>query len=112
MSSKSVTGLQLGVSGVAYHDKNALKHLKHILIGEIMCLVLFTALGQKPEVRPQTENLTSDSNSLRQTDPEPLITAYLDQLQKVRDFFKLSVLVLGLQFRQRNRVRRPQFDTS
>ena len=53
-----------------------------------MCLVLFTALGQKPEVRPQTENLTSDSNSLRQTDPEPLITAYLDQLQKVRDFSK------------------------
>ena len=47
---------------------------------------MFSALDQKPEVRPQTENPTSDSNSLRQTDPKPLITAYLDQLQKVRDF--------------------------
>ena len=66
--------------------------------------MMFSALGQKPEVRPQTTNPTSDSKSSGQTYPEPLFTAYLDQLQKIRDFFELSVIVLGLQFGHRNRV--------
>ena len=65
---------------------------------------MFSALGQKPEVRPQTENPTSNLKSSGQTNPKPLFTAYLDQLQKIRDFFKISVIVLGVQFGHRNRV--------
>ena len=47
--------------------------------------MMFSALGQKAEVWPQTEISTSDSKSSSQTNPEPLFTAYLEQFQKIRE---------------------------
>ena len=82
----------------------------------VMYLMMFSAPGQKTEVGPQTKNLISDLHSSGQTNHEPLLTPRtityfcLDQLQKIRGFFKLAVIVLGSRFGHINRVQRPQLN--
>ena len=65
--------------------------------------------AQKPEMRPRTKKQTSDWHSLGRSYPGQLLTASLDPLLKIRQFFEMSVIVVGLQFGHRNRVQRPQF---